>query len=114
MFASIIVCLFAHSHQLAEAPPPTASPERTTPPIHPQTMSRMLAVMAPGIAELMTRPGRDAKERWDRSARLLVENGRDPNWRRSPSILDQLRGWRISPGRPRTQRLNSTTSANRS
>jgi hypothetical protein len=114
MVASIIVCLFAHTHQLAEAPPPGGSAERTTPPIHPQTMSRMLSVMASGIAELMTRPGPDASERWRRNARLLIENGQDPNWRRSPSILDQLRGWRISPGRPRSQRLNSSTSANRS
>ena len=30
----------------------------------------------------------------------LVHLGRDPNWRRRLSVLDQLRGWQIEPGRP--------------
>jgi hypothetical protein len=40
--------------------------------------------------------------------------GKDPNWRRSPSILDQLRGWTIRPGRPRKAKLASAqkTAAN--
>jgi putative transposase len=28
-----------------------------------------------------------------RLAELLTHSGRDPNWRRRPSVLDQLRGW---------------------
>jgi hypothetical protein len=36
--------------------------------------------------------GRPAEQKWARLAELFGRET-DPNWRRSPSILDQMRGW---------------------
>lgn len=47
----------------------------------------------------------DEPATWKRAARVLRARGHDPNWRRRPSILDQLRGITAPPGRPRTSRL---------
>jgi hypothetical protein len=43
--------------------------------------------------------GDEAQKRWQELADYLEHLGKDPNWRSRPSILDQLRGWRVSPGR---------------
>jgi len=43
----------------------------------------------------------DTPEIWERAARVLRARGHDPNWRRRPSILDELRGRTAPPGRPR-------------
>ena len=42
---------------------------------------------------------------WDRIARDLAEDARDPNWRRRPSVLDRLLGLTAPRGRPRRKRL---------
>jgi len=105
--ASILICLVAHKHRLREAPPPRRGAERTKPPIHPQTMARMVGTCADSIARALDLDGEEAEDEWDRLAELLYYNGCDPNWRTRPSVLDQLRGWRITPGRPRRQRAAS-------
>ena len=107
MIASIIVCLIAHQHQLAEPRPKRSGSERTTAPLHPQRLARMFAVMALGLADLQHSVGRRAQVGWRDAAELLVREGSDPNWRRRPSILDQLRGWTISPGQPKSFRRGS-------
>lgn len=116
MIASIIVCLIAHKQQMIEKRPARPGTDRKTAPIHPQTLSRMVGVMALDLAVLMRSQGQSAREGWKRAADLLVSQGRDPNWRRRPSILDQLRGWKISPGQPRKFRAASSSiqAANRS
>jgi hypothetical protein len=38
-----------------------------------------------------------AERRWQQLADLLTHSGRDPNWRRRASVLDQLRGWKRQP-----------------
>ena len=105
--ASVLICLVAHKHRLREAPPPRRGAERTKPPIHPQTMARMVGTCADSIARALDLDGEEAEDEWDRLAELLYYNGCDPNWRTRPSVLDQLRGWRITPGRPRRQRAAS-------
>lgn len=97
MIASIIVCLIAHKQQLIEKRPARLGTERKTAPIHPQTLSRMIGVMALDLAALMRAQGQSAREGWKRAADLLVSEGRDPNWRRRPSVLDQLRGLEDQP-----------------
>lgn len=101
MIASMIICLLAHHHRLAERPPPRRGADRTKPPIHPQMMARAAGHAALLIADAMTLTGREATAEWDRIARLLLHQGTDPNWRRRPSILDQHRGWKVKPGRSR-------------
>ncbi len=44
---------------------------------------------------------RDDKVLWQRLAHVLRARGHDPNWRRRPSHLDQLRGTTAPPGRNR-------------
>jgi hypothetical protein len=102
--ASVMVCLLAHHHRLEEGHATSTTPERTTAPIHPQMLSKMGAVCAGSIARALETRGRKATTEWNSLARLLHHNGTDPNWRRRPSTLDQLRGWKISPGRPRRER----------
>lgn len=53
--------------------------------------------------------GEQAQTKWHQLAEYLEHMAKDPNWRRSPSILDQLRGWRITPGRPKSTRLSSAS-----
>ena len=42
---------------------------------------------------------------WDHLANLIADDGRDPNWRRRPSVLDRLLGLTAPRGRPRKKKL---------
>jgi putative transposase len=112
--SSMLACLLAHHHRVRETVPDKVGAERTTPPIHPQTLARSMGSAATKIADALALSGPKATAEWDAIARYLNHLGKDPNWRRSPSILDQLRGWTISPGRPRKHKLASKqkTAAN--
>jgi hypothetical protein len=103
----MIACLLAHHVRLNEAPPPSQGTERLTAPIHPQSLARAMGSAAGTIAAAMDLRGDQATREWTRIGEYLSHLGRDPNWRRSPSILDQLRGWTISPGRPKKARRAS-------
>jgi len=39
----------------------------------------------------------EAMQRWHNIADLLTHRGRDPHWRRQPSVLAQLRGCKSQP-----------------
>lgn len=110
MVSSVIACVLAHHHRLNEAPPPHEGAERKTAPIHPQALALAMGSAANTIALAMNLTGAKADAEWERIAAFLTHLGKDPNWRRSPSILDQLRGWRITPGRPRKTRMASVPS----
>ncbi len=64
------------------------------------------AISIAGAFELS---GDQAQTTWQQLAEYLEHMAKDPNWRRSPAILDQLRGWRITPGRPKSARLGSAS-----
>lgn len=110
LISSMMVCLLAHHHRRREAPPSRPGAERTTPPIHPQTLARNVGCGAIVIARAFELKGAAATKEWARLA-ALYSRDHDPNWRRSPSVLDQMRGWRISPGRPKRERI-ADASAN--
>jgi len=38
-----------------------------------------------------------AEPEWQKIADYLLLLGYDPNWRRRPSVLDQMRGWKVLP-----------------
>jgi len=107
LVSSIIACVLAHQVRLNEAPPPRQKTERLTAPIHPQSLARAMGSAAGTIAAAMDLRGAPAEREWQRIADYLSHLARDPNWRRSPSILDQLRGWKISAGRPKKARRAS-------
>lgn len=95
--ASILACLIAHGHRLQQKPPPRKGTERTTPPVHVHALAQSMSAAADRIAGAMELEGDEAKRAWDRVAEVMAFRGIDPNWRRRPSVLDELRGWVVRP-----------------
>jgi hypothetical protein len=56
-----------------------------------------LAASCPTIAQAFHLKGIEAKRRWQQIADVLTHSGRDSNWLRRPSVLNQLRGWKRQP-----------------
>ena len=98
MTGTVICCLLAHRHRLAYRPP-IDGPRvlRDHAPLHPQLLSRAMAVAADRISASLDLSGEDRKAAWDRIADYLIRLGRDPNWRRRPSVVDIMRGWKALP-----------------
>lgn len=107
--SSMLACLVSHKYRLKEGS--RARPtERTHPPIHPQSLARAMGFSAQKIAGAFELSGAQATSEWQSIADYLLHLGQDSNWRRAPSILDQMRGWKTTPGRPRRDRLASPTT----
>jgi hypothetical protein len=96
LIASTIAALLAHTHNVQTRPPQAGAP-RTAAPLHPRRLALQLAVSCQSIAQAFDLKGAEAAQRWNKIAELLTHSGRDPNWRRRPSVLDQLRGWKRQP-----------------
>jgi Transposase DDE domain len=94
--ASVIAALLAHTHNMQTRPSLPGQP-RTEAPLHPRRLALQLAVSCQSIAQAVDLKGAFAKQRWQEIADLLRHSGKDPNWRRRPSVLDQLRGWKRQP-----------------
>jgi hypothetical protein len=60
-------------------------------------LALQLAVSCQSIAQAFDLKGAAARRRWQQIAEWLMPSGKDPNWRRRPSVLDQLRGWKRQP-----------------
>jgi hypothetical protein len=96
LIASIMSALLAHSQNM-QTRPPEPGLCRTEAPVHPRRLALQLAVSCQAIAQALELKGAAAKRRWQQIAALLTHAGTDPNWRRRPSVLDQLRGWKRQP-----------------
>jgi hypothetical protein len=96
LIASTIAALLAHIHNLQTRPQQPGAP-RTEAPLHPRRLALQLAVSCQSIAQAFELKGVEATQRWNKTAGLLTHSGRDPNWRRRPSVLDQMRGWKRHP-----------------
>jgi hypothetical protein len=96
LIASTSAARLAHTHNLQTRPPQAGAP-RTAAPLHPRRLALQLAVSCQSIAPAFDLQGSEATQRWDKIAALLTHSGKDPNWRRRPSVLDQLRGWKRQP-----------------
>ena len=79
---------------LLERPPTRA-------PLHGMAVALALNVCASRILAAMET---DDPRLWRKAARAIQARGQDPNWRRRPSVLDQLRGITAPLGRPRRSR----------
>jgi hypothetical protein len=90
----MIAALLAHKHHL-QTPPPGAP--RTEAPLHPRRLALQLAVSCQSIAPAFNLKAAAAKRRGPQLAAWLTDSGRDPNGRRRPSGLDQLRAWNRQP-----------------
>jgi putative transposase len=96
LIASSMAALLAHTHNVHTRPQPPGTP-RTEAPLHPRRLALQLAVSCQSIAQAFELQEAEATERWNKIAALLTHSGKDPNWRRRPSVLDQLRGWKRQP-----------------
>jgi hypothetical protein len=96
LIASTIAALLAHTHNV-KTRPQEAGAFRIEAPLHPRRLALQLAVSCQSIAQAFDLQGAEAQQRWDKIAALLTHSGKDPNWRRRPSVLDQLRGWKRQP-----------------
>jgi hypothetical protein len=111
LMASTMAALLAHTHHLKTRPSQAGAP-RTEAPLHPRLLALQLAVSCQSIAEACHLKGVVAKRRWEKIAALLTHSGKDPNWRRRPSVLDQLRGWKRQPVvRKKTNQRNLQAAA---
>lgn len=99
--ASILTCVLAYKHRVEEGRPRRPGTDRKVPPAHPSSIGRAMAASALRIAEMLAGERDASSEAWDALAQILTKRGFDPNWRRSPSMLDQLRGWRVRPAKSR-------------
>ena len=93
-----LAALLAHPHTVQTRPQPPGAP-RTEAPLHPRRLAWQLAVSCQSIAQAFELQGAEATHRWNKSAAWLTHSGKDPNGRRRPSVLDQLRGWKRQPVR---------------
>jgi hypothetical protein len=96
LMASTIAAVRAHRHHLNTCPKQAGAP-RTEAPLHTRLRALPLAVSCQTIAQAVDLKGTEAKRRWAKIADLRTHSGKDPNWRRRPSVLDQLRGWKRQP-----------------
>ena len=110
LIASIIAALLAHAHNKQTRPAQEREP-RMEAPLHPRRLALQLAVSCQSIAQAFALKGAPAKRRWQEIAELLMHSGRDPNWRRRPSVLDQLRGWNRHPLRRKQPNRNDLKAA---
>lgn len=109
LISSMLSCLLVHRHRLKQPPLSATNPERMQAPLHPQSLARAMGSAASSLAGAFELHGDAAQLKWQQLAEYLEHMAKDPNWRRSPSILDQLRGYRITPGRPKSARLSSAS-----
>jgi hypothetical protein len=96
--ASTLAALLAHPHHVHTRPQQPGAP-RPEAPLHPRRLALQLAVSCQSIAQAFELQGAEATHRWNKIAALLTHSGKDPNGRRRPSVLDQLRGWKRQPVR---------------
>jgi hypothetical protein len=96
LIASTLAALLAHTHNVHTRPQQPGAP-RTEAPLHPRRLALQLAVSCQSMAQAFELQGAEATHRWNKMAALLTHSGKDPNWRRRPSVLDQLRGWKRQP-----------------
>lgn len=94
LIASIITAILVHKHNWSTRPTESGQP-RTQPPLHQMLVAKMLVVSCLSIARASTLRGPEAKAEWQRIADNLVHAGKDPSWRNRPSVLDQMRGWKV-------------------
>ena len=97
VYASLIRTMLANHLvyiDLRDRPPTRA-------PLHGMAVALALNVCAHRILAAMET---DDPRLWRKAARAIRARGHDPNWRRRPSVLDQLRGITAPPGRPRKTR----------
>lgn len=94
--ASTLAARRAPTHNVHTRPQQPGAP-RPHAPLHPRRLALQLGVSCQAIAHAFELTGAEATQRWNTMAAWLTPSGRDPNWRRRPSVLAQRRGWKRQP-----------------
>lgn len=108
LLGSVIVNRIVHAdhlHRAAAEKPPRNGP------MHARLVALMLATAATRIAGALA-VGTPDPEQWDRLASSLEALARDPNWRRRPSVQDQLLGFIAPTAKPRRRKSLRSVSEN--
>ena len=101
LLGSVIVNrIVHHDHQALFAQAPAA---RKRGPLHARLVALALAASHGALAEALVQPQKSSRA-WSRASIVIDVDGRDPNWRSRPSVLDTLFGFTAPPGRPRRQK----------
>jgi hypothetical protein len=98
MIASILANAVAHLEHIDQGMVDERCKVPVRPPLHAILVWKCIAAAGPRLATLIGNPN-DATKAWDEVAQFLMYGGQDPNWRRSPSPIDQVKG-RTPSGRP--------------
>ncbi len=96
LISSAIAALLTHKHNLGIARRQRGKTRKEAP-LHVRLVALQMASSSARIADAFELDGEAAKRQWDRIAKTLTHSGKDPNWRRRPSPLDELRGWKRQP-----------------
>jgi hypothetical protein len=76
-------------------------------PMHARLVALALASAHFELAMALTEPERPTAA-WKGAYAVIEGSGRDPNWRRRPSVLDVLLGFTVPPGRPRKMKAGAS------
>ena len=101
--SSVLATLIVHQRNL-DTRPKREGGRRNQPPFHPMLVAKALTARSLGIADIFALDDPiEVKHQWQRVADYIEHLGSDPNWLRTPSVLDQMRGWgkRPSPAKRR-------------
>ena len=100
MIASILCNAIAFQDEVRRGATGTKTPPMKQGPIHPMLVAKLVWESGLAFGYLLADPP-GAMDTWNRLAAAIDHLGRDPNWRKSPSVLDQVKR-RVAPrGRPR-------------
>jgi hypothetical protein len=91
MIASMLANALAHLGHLSMGAIGETVVRLKSPPLHAMLVWKTLVVGAGRIAELLSQPSTTDKD-WEFTARRLHHGGQDPNWKNSPSPIDDAKG----------------------
>lgn len=97
MIASILANAVAHLEHLDQGMVGSRSMVPIRPPLHAILVWKCITTSGPRLATLIVNPTETPKT-WDQVAQFLMYGGQDPDWKRKPSPIDQVKG-RTSSGR---------------
>lgn len=102
MLASMIANAVAHLEHLDQGAVGDRVKRFKSPPLHAMLIWKCVVTGAWRIAHLLASPSPSDKD-WEFTARRLRDGGQDPNWRRTPSPIDDAKG-RNAQGRAKWKR----------
>jgi len=98
MVSSMLANALAHLEHVDQGMTGNKGKRPIRPPVHAMSIWRSVRVHASDVVRLLMAPGQPDSA-WTLAARNFMYDGQDPNWKRKPSPIDQVKG-RVPSGRP--------------